>query len=196
MTGFRFKEVSPGDWDDFQRLFGDNGACGGCWCQSWRIPQGGKLWDQTKGAKARRMMKKLFETGQITGLLAYDGDRPVGWCSFGPRTDFPRTERMKAYRRDDIDEVWSINCFFLDKAYRRRGLSRQMLGAALKFMKKKRVKIAEAYPVPLTQAGQPLPAAFAYTGPLKIFIDEGFEIIQQVSHSRPLVRKALRPAKP
>jgi GNAT superfamily N-acetyltransferase len=191
MASFTFKEAAPELWADFEKLFGDNGACGGCWCQWWRLPRGGKLWTETKGPKAKRMMKALFASGDVTGLLAYDGDRPVGWCAFGPRTVFLRTERIKAYRRDDYDEVWSINCFFIDRHYRGKGLSRQMLEAALRFMKRKRVKLVEAYPVPLTKDGNKLPAAFAYTGPLEIFLDAGFEIAQQMSASRPLVRKTL-----
>ncbi len=191
MAKFVCKEVSSDSWPDFERLFGDNGACGGCWCQWWRVPRGGKLWDQTKGVKAKRMMKKLFADGKITGLLAYDGDKAVGWCSFGPRPVFARLQRTRAYARDDIEDVWSINCFFIDKKYRRKGLAREMLRAAIKFLKKRKIKIAEAYPVTLTKDGKQLPAAFSYTGPIKIFEDEGFEIIQQLAPSRPLVRKKL-----
>ena len=32
-------EIHPLDisrWSDFEFLFGDRGACGGCWCMSWR----------------------------------------------------------------------------------------------------------------------------------------------------------------
>jgi GNAT superfamily N-acetyltransferase len=186
---YTFKEVSVELWPDFEKLFGDNGACGGCWCQWWRVERGGKLWEETQGSKAKRMMKKLFKNNEITGLLAYEGDKAVGWCSYGPRSAFPRLDRTKAYRREDIKGIWSINCFFIDRHYRHKGLSRSMLKAAMKFIKKRKVKVIEAYPVTLTKAGKRLPAAFSYQGPLKIFEDEGFKIIQQVSPSRPLVRK-------
>jgi hypothetical protein len=66
-----------------------------------------------------------------------------------------------------------------------------MLEAALKFIRKRKVKIVEAYPVTLTKDGKKLPAAFSYTGPIKIFTDGGFEIIQQTAPTRPLVRKKL-----
>ncbi len=191
MPTFTFKEAAPELWPDLKALFGANGACGGCWCQSWRIPKGGKLWDETKGEKARRMMRKLFADGRITGLLAYDGARPVAWCSFGPRAVFLRTERIKAYHRDDIEHVWSVNCFFIDRHYRGQGLARLMLDAALKFMKRRKVKMVEGYPVTLTKDGNQLPAAFAYTGPLAVFEKAGFEIVQQLSASRPLVRRRL-----
>lgn len=191
MSEFTFKEVSPKLWKDFESLFGANGACGGCWCQWWRLPRGGKLWEETKGAKAKRMMKRLFSSGEITGLLAYDGTKPVGWCSYGPRTVYPRLERTKAYQRDDIDQIWSINCFFIDRHYRRRGLARAMLDAAIKFMRQRKVRQVEGYPVTLTKDGKQLPAAFSYTGPLKMFEKAGFKIIQQHAPSRPLVRKRI-----
>lgn len=181
----------PERWKDLEKLFGAKGACGGCWCQWWRIPKGGKLWEETKGDKAKARMKTLIVSGELTGLLAYDGSQAVGWCSFGPRLSFPRTERMRAYSRDDIEKVWSVNCFFIDKDYRHQGLAKALLKAAMKLMKKRKVKIVEGYPTPLTKDGKQLPAAFAYTGPLKIFEDAGFEIIQRVSYSRPLVRRRL-----
>ncbi len=191
---FTFKEASSELWPDLVELFGQKGACGGCWCQWFRIPHGGKMWRDFKGEKARRAMKKLFDSGQITGLLAYDGKQPVGWCSYGPRAVFPRVETMKAYRLDpaeDRNKIWSVNCFYIHKNYRQQGLAQKMLAAALKFLKKRKVKVVESYPVPLTKDGQKLPAAFVYTGPLTIFEQAGFEVIQRLSYTRPLMRKKL-----
>lgn len=192
MSIFTFKEASPELWKDLENLFGENGACAGCWCQFWRVPKGGRAWEIAQGEYAQKAMRSLFKTGEITGLLAFDDKKAVGWCSYGPRTDFPRTETMKAYRRNDIEKIWSINCFFIDKKYRKKGLAREMLKAALNYLKKSKVKIVEGYPVPLTKAGEKLPPAFSYTGPLTIFEEAGFEIIQRLSFSRPLVQKTLR----
>lgn len=192
MPKFTFKEIAPELWTDFETLFGDNGACGGCWCQSWRVPKHGRAWEMIKGSPAKTATKNLILSGEMTGLLAYDGPKCIGWCSYGPRSVFPRIETAKAYKRDDTDKVWSVNCFFIDKAYRGQGLSKAMLEAALKFLKKRHVVSVEGYPVPLTKDGNRLPPAFTWTGPLKIFEDSGFEIVQRLSYSRPLVRKTLR----
>ncbi len=191
MSEFSFKEVRADLWPDFARLFGDNGACGGCWCQWWRTPKGKKIWEATKGNKAKKLTKKLIQSNEMTGLLAYDGNRAVGWCSYGPRDVFPRIIETKAYQYDENPNIWSINCFFIDKKYRGQGLSRAMLAASLDYIKKRGIDVIEAYPTPLSMAGKPQPAAFSYTGPLKIFEDEGFEIMQRQSHSRPLVRKEI-----
>jgi len=66
-----------------------------------------------------------------------------------------------------------------------------MLAAALKFMKKRKIKTVEGYPVPLTKDGKQLPPAFTFQGPLRIFEEAGFDIVQRLSYSRPLVRKTL-----
>lgn len=180
------RELQPDDWPHIAALFGDRGACGGCWCMSWRVPHGGKTWQAVVGEPNRKAFRKLVQSGEAHGILAFDQGNPVGWCSFGKRSDFPRTETVKAYKRDNLEGVWSINCFFILKGYRNTGLSERLLEAAVKGIKKRKGKIIEGYPVPLTKDGNKLPAAFAYTGPETIFRRAGFSEVQCVSHSRPL----------
>ncbi len=154
----------------------------------WRTPKGGKLWEESKGEPNREAFKKLIMAGKVNGILAFEGSKPVAWGSFGLRSDFPRTERMKAYHRDDIDKVWSINCFFISRDYRGSGLGEQLVAKAVAAIKKRKGKVIEAYPVPLTKQGEKLPAAFSFTGPEVIFIRQGFLLVQRLSHSRPLYR--------
>ena len=100
-----YRELTTGDWPVVVSLFGRQGACGGCWCMWWRVARGGKLWDDTKGAKARLQSKRLIESGRMHAVLAFDGEEPVGWCTFGPREDFPRLETVKAYVPPDDASV-------------------------------------------------------------------------------------------
>src|SRR5712692_9025568 len=90
------RPLEPDDWPIIVKLFGDNGACGGCWCMWPRVPRGGKLWDDLKGAKNRDRFRRLVRAGKVHGVLAFRGEEPVGWCSFGPRSTFPRLERVRA----------------------------------------------------------------------------------------------------
>jgi hypothetical protein len=184
----RVRELQTDDWPQIAELFGERGACGGCWCMSWRVPHGGKTWAAVVGEPNRKAFRKLVQDGVAHGILAFDGDTPVGWCNFGPRTEFPRLETVKAYRRDDIKQVWSVNCFYIVKGYRSSGLSRLLLEAAVKAIRKRQGKIIEGYPVPLTKDGNKLPAAFSYTGPERIFEEAGFVEVQRLSNSRPLYR--------
>jgi GNAT superfamily N-acetyltransferase len=189
------RELKPEDWPLIEELFGERGACGGCWCMFWRTPHGGKMWRDAVGETNHVAFRKLVKSGEANGILAFDGKKPIGWCAFGRRIDFPRTETMKAYARTDIEQVWSINCFFVLKDYRGSGVGELMGAAAVKAISKRKGKIAESYPVPLTKDGNKLPAAFVYTGPEAIFKKLGFKIVQRVSHSRPLYRLSLARAK-
>lgn len=182
------RELKKTDWPQIERLFGARGACGGCWCMHWRREKGGKAWDAAKGEPNRKAFRKLVLSGQAHGILAFDNEVPIGWCSFGKRTDFPRLERTKAYRREDGHKVWSINCFYIAPGYRQQGLARQMAEAAVKAIKKHKGKLAEAYPTTLTKDGNKLPAAFSYTGPERVFQQLGFKEIQRLAETRPLYR--------
>ena len=111
------RELKRTDWNVIEELFGSRGACGGCWCMFWRIERGGRLWEENKGEPNRRAFRGLLEAGKVMGVLAFDKKTPVGWCSFGRRAEFPRTERMKACIRKDTDQVWSIDCFYITNIF-------------------------------------------------------------------------------
>ncbi len=189
---FQYHELSPELWPALEELFGHNGACGGCWCMWWRVERGGRLWEETKGQRAHKQLKKLVLDGKAQGILAFEKNIPVGWCSFGLRADFPRLNTVKAYRRYDLDKVWCINCFYIKRGYRGQGLARGLCSAAIKAMKKRRVKIIEAYPVTPKKDGGRQAAAFSWTGPEVIFLENGFKEIQRLAPSKPLYRLCLK----
>ena len=188
---FTARELTSDDWPHIKKLFGAKGACGGCWCMYWRVQKGDKPWDQVKGEPNRKAFKKLVESGKARGVLAFEGDQPVGWCSFGKRVDFPRLDRVKAYQHEDTKGVWSINCFYIKAGYRGKGLGMLMAKKAVAAIKKRRGKIIEAYPATLTKDGKRLPDAFVCTGPEVIFERLGFKEIQRLARTRPLYRLTL-----
>jgi GNAT superfamily N-acetyltransferase len=185
------RELTPELWPSLARLFGANGACGGCWCMWWRVERGGALWDRTKGAPARAAFRRLVASGKAHGILAFAGDEPVGWCAYGPRRDFPRLDRVRAYRREDAGEAWSINCFFVSRRHRGAGIARRLLDAAVDGCRRRGARLVEGYPVTTTRSGGRLAPSFAWTGPLGIFRERGFEVVQKVPPTRPLVRLRL-----
>ena len=186
-----FEELCPCHWLDVERLFGPNGACGGCWCMYWRA-ESYKAWRNMKGAGAKRCFKELVQKGKAHGILAFAGDEPVGWCSIGSRRDFPVLQKSKTYKRDDSDHVWSVTCFFIHRRWRRKGLSRGLLKTAVEVMRRRGVKLAEAYPVTTTKDGRRVGSSMAWTGPLTIFEELGFKQVQTTNALKPLVRLELR----
>ncbi|MCK9211112.1 MAG: GNAT family N-acetyltransferase [Ignavibacteriaceae bacterium] len=166
-------DVTPDSWKYIEELFGSNGACGGCWCMSWRIAKDEK-WDRIKGTEAKKRFKKLITSGKAHGALAFSGDEVIGWCSFDKRIDYLKLDRAPSLKCDDAENVWSIPCFFIKKGFRGKGVAAALLKHSVKTLKQQGIKIVEGYPVKLDKE---LPAAFVWTGTLSLFEKEGFEVV-------------------
>jgi GNAT superfamily N-acetyltransferase len=178
------------DWPTIETLFGPNGACGGCWCMWWRVPRGGKLWTEMKGKKNRAAFRKLVENGEVHGVLAFCGDAPVGWCSFGPRRSYVRLETVRALKRDWTERTWSILCFYIPTAWRRRGVARLLLKAATERAFKLGAGEVEGYPVVPQEPSGSMPAAFTWTGVPALFEAAGYHELPGQGGSRRVYLKA------
>lgn len=187
MATFSWRPLSPENWDDFSLLFGPKGACGGCWCMLWRLPR--KVYDAGKGDGNRDAMHALVSSGTKPGIIGYFDGKPVAWCSVGPRADFSGLERSRILKPVDEQPVWSLSCLFIEKNYRRQGLSSRMIGAAADFARSQGASILEAYPVEPKQ--EEMPAVFAWTGIAAPFLKAGFREVARRSDTRPILRLEL-----
>ena len=179
-----FKPLTQKTWDDFETLFGERGACGGCWCMWPRLSR--KDFEKKKGAGNKRAMKILVKKKEQIGLIGYVGKEPAAWCAFAPREKYIRMEKSKVLARIDNKPVWSIPCFFVSKNFRRQGLSTEILKGVVDYCKKRKVKILEGYPtVPYTEK---MPDAFAWRGIPSAFIKAGFVEAARRSNPRPIMR--------
>jgi GNAT superfamily N-acetyltransferase len=179
--------LSPDRWPDLVRLFGERGACGGCWCMWWRLPRA--QFEQQKGERNRKAFETLVRSGSEPGLLAYVEGKPAGWCSVAPREQFVRLERSRPLRRIDDRQVWSVNCLFIAKPFRRSGLSVELLKAAARFALSRGAAVLEGYPVE-PKKGR-MPDVFAWTGLRRAFDGAGFYEAARHSPSRPIMRMDL-----
>ncbi|MBU1699188.1 MAG: GNAT family N-acetyltransferase [Candidatus Eisenbacteria bacterium] len=184
-------ELTPKLWPQVELLFGKTGACGGCWCQAWRIEKG-EDWKKVKGAVAKERMRSGILNGTTLGIIAFDGKKPIGWCTFGPRDSFSRLNRARTLKCTDSSQVWSLPCFFVIRGYRERGVARAMLKQALKAMTAKGARIAEGYPSKPNKDGKYI-AAFSWTGTISLFEKAGFTTAGNEQGSKRRVRKQLRP---
>lgn len=181
----RFHPLTPRRWKDLEDLFGERGACGGCWCMWWRLTR--KEWERNRGAANKRALKRIVNSGEIPGILAYAGRRPVGWCSIAPRETFPALERSRTLKRIDDQPVWSVCCFFIARPYRRKGVALGLLKAALAYARQEGAEWVEGYPVE-PKKGE-MPDAFAWTGLASIFRRAGFAEVLRRSKTRPIMRR-------
>jgi GNAT superfamily N-acetyltransferase len=180
----QFHPLTTDKWMDFESLFGPRGACGGCWCMFWRLTR--KEFERHKGEGNRKAMKAIVEAGKIPGILAFAQDRAVAWCSVAPREHFTALARSRILKPLDNLPVWSISCFFVEKNYRHKGLSTQMIKAAVDYVKKNGGSVVEAYPVESKK--DKMPDAFAWTGLASAFIKAGFKECARRSETRPIMR--------
>jgi GNAT superfamily N-acetyltransferase len=185
------RELTPALWPALERLFGANGACGGCWCMFWRIGPGDK-YDDVKGPRAKRRFKALVMQRRAHGLLAFAGDEAVGWCAFERRVELLRLDRAPSLRVADAARVWSLPCFFVKAGWRGKGVASALLQAAEAALRKHGAEIAEGYPSKPTRAGK-VPAAWAYTGLPSMFEAAGFEHADDRTRGKQRYRKALAP---
>ena len=183
-----FHPLTDEQWDDFAKLFGKRGACGGCWCMWWR--QTAKEYEASKGEKNRRKMKKLVGSGEVPGLLAYHEGEPVGWCAVAPRVDYPRLSRSRILKPVDERPVWSIVCLFVARSHRNMGVSSALIRAAVDFVRERGGRTLEAYPVEPKK--DRMPDTFAFHGLAASFLRAGFTEVARRSETRPIMRYEIK----
>lgn len=187
-----FAPASAERWADIETLFGERGACGGCWCMWPRLTA--KQFGAGKGEANKAALQARVAREPAPGILAYDGDRPIAWCALGPRAEMTRLDTSRVLKPVDEQPVWSVVCFFVAKPYRRRGISARVLKEAARYAKSHGAAILEGYPVDPT-AG-PAPDAFVWTGLPGSFLAAGFTEVLRRSPTRPIMRLALGRSSP
>ncbi len=182
----QFHPATPDRWNDLETLFGERGACAGCWCMWWRLRRA--EWDRQRGEGNRIALKRLVDSGEVPGLLAYAEGRPAGWCSVAPREAFPALDRSRALKRIDAEPVWSVVCFFVARPFRRRGVAVALLRAAAEYARGRGATLLEGYP---SNPGKRVADSWVYMGTTTAFLQVGFVEIARPSATRSIVRLAL-----
>lgn len=134
-------------------------------------------------------MKRIVDAGAIPGIIAYSGTVPIGWCSSGPRESFPALERSRVLKRVDDLPVWSIVCFFVTRPWRTKGVTVQLIEAAINYARKHGARVIEAYPF---DPRKRQPDAFVWTGLASAFRQAGFIEVLRRSPARPIMRRYLK----
>ena len=179
-----FAPVTKDRWSEFETLFGERGACGGCWCMLWRLSR--KQFESQKGAGNRRAIKAIIQAGKTPGIIAVSRGRPVAWCSVAPREHFPALGRSRILKPLDDLPVWSITCLFVAKKCRRAGISARLIAAAVKHVKQQGGTIVEAYPIEPKKEN--MPDVFVWTGLASAYVKAGFVECARRSETRPIMR--------
>ncbi|WP_203336653.1 GNAT family N-acetyltransferase [Nocardioides limicola] len=142
-----------------------------CWCLSYRIPSA--LNRELIGPARGEYVRQLCAGPLAPGVLAYDGDTPVGWAGVAPRAELNSFARAnsKIPHLDD-EPVWSVWCFHTRGGHRGRGITHALLAGAVEHATACGAEIIEGYPV--DNQGESVHKTMAYVGTRALFEGAGF----------------------
>ncbi|GAA4202997.1 GNAT family N-acetyltransferase [Actinocatenispora rupis] len=163
-----------------------------CWCLSYRIPT--KLANELRGRDRAEYVEGLCRADPPPGVLAYDGETPVGWAAVAPRAATQFARNRKIPHVDDLP-VWSLWCIRVRPGHRRRGVSHALIAGAVAFARSHGAPAIEAYP--LDNGDARVDTTMAYPGLRRNFERAGFTYAADTSsvlsgHPRVLMRLDLR----
>lgn len=187
MKNLSIKALNIETWKDFEQLVQKhNGVWGGCWCTAFhpRSPLQRRSAEETKAYK-----KGLVEEDKAHAALVFDGDTCVAWCQFGPPRELPNIYHKKEVESKMTMPDWRITCIFVDKDYRKKGLSLFALNGALALIKDLGGGIVESYPQD-AQGGK-VSNSFLYNGTKDIFEKAGFQYQDKKGKNHCIMRKTV-----
>ena len=151
-----------------------------CSCMRWRLTSSAFR----RSTKEDRVaaLEELVRTGTPVGILAYSGTTPVGWCSVAPRESYAALERSRVLPRVDDMPVWSVVCLFVDRHFRRKGLTGRLLQAAVDYARDQGAPAVEGYPV------APDAPSYTYMGTPETYRRAGFVDVMPAGQKRLVMR--------
>ena len=189
-----FRPLTPPLMERLGEVFRGNWGTG-CWCMYPRLtstqmrdlPGTGPM-----NARRRDAMTALARRETAPGLLAFDGDEPVGWIAVAPRRELARIVASRATPPVDEADVWVIPCVTVRKSARGRGIAIALIEAAVAYAREHGARIVEAYP----RAGDARTGDDnVYFGTEPMFQRAGFRTVRPPLEKRPrtwLPRLAMR----
>ncbi|MER7758188.1 GNAT family N-acetyltransferase [Streptomyces sp. NPDC097619] len=187
-------EVRPATvFEDVRAVIGPKSPTANvCWCLSYRIPS--KLNNELRGPERGEFVAELCKGDPPPGVLAYEGDEPVGWAAVAPRTETSFARSRKIPLLDDLP-VWALWCVRVRPGHRGQGITHPLITGAVEFARSQGAPVVEAYPLDSGDAKVDL--TMAYAGIRKNFERAGFVHAADTTsvlagHPRVLMRLDLR----
>lgn len=194
MSDVRVVPANEASWEDIATVFGTRGSAATCWCQRYKLARGEAFVKFPASERAERLREQTHpgepDAPETTGLVAYLGDEPVGWCAVQPRTAYPSLLRVyrtpwEGRKEDKADgSVWAVTCVFVRAGYRKRGIAYALAAAAVAHARSRGARALEAYPM-RREAGE-ITWDEIHVGAESIFAAAGLEVVH-----RPGIRRAV-----
>jgi len=183
---FVVKALTSDTWDAFAGLAErHNGVFGGCWCTWFQtMPE-----DKERTYEANKSLKhRLVDEGRAHAALVFDGDEAVAWSEYGSPDELPNIYHRKQYDEEtDVLPDFRITCIFVDKRYRRKGLSAIALQGTLGLIAAAGGGTVEGYPH--DNAGKK--KSVLYNGTRVLFERAGFDYVRPKGQGNCVMRRTV-----
>ncbi len=186
---FTVRALTPETWDAFAALVEKhNGIFGGCWC-IWFHPDGP---ERGQGYEGNRRLKRTYvEQGRAHAALVFDGDQAVAWCQYGTPEELPNMKHRKDYESaGDPPPDYRLTCIFIDRDYRRKGLTSIALHGALDHIAQAGGGVVEGYPQDLSD-GRRVGNSFLYNSTRALYERAGFSYVRPKGKNHTVMRRTV-----
>ena len=187
MGQYEVKPLSGDTWAAFARLVErHNGVFGGCWCTWFHTFHA----EKTFTAEGNRSLKeRLVNEDRAHAALVFDGDEAVAWAQFGPPAELPNIHHRKEYEQT-LDQLpdYRITCIFVDKKYRRNGITALALRGAIDLIAQAGGGVVEGYPHDTTDGRK---VSVLYNSTRSLYEDAGFEYLRPKGQRNCVMRRTV-----
>ena len=152
-----------------------------CNCQYWHFTGDKNAWlDRLFHApelNRAAFTQNLAQSG-MKGVVALRDDQAVGWMKLCLAETIPKLYDQRLYKglpcfNGPRDGVLSVGCLLVDEQLRRTGVARALVRKGVELATQTGALAIEAFPRRMDLAGP----AELWTGPISIFLDAGFKIV-------------------
>ena len=187
MDTYVVKPLSVDTWDAFARLVErHNGVFGGCWCTWFHTFHA----EKTFTAEGNHALKEqLVKEDRAHAALAFDGDEAVAWAQYGPPGELPNIHHRKEYE-ETLDKLpdYRITCIFVDKKYRRKGVTAIALRGAIDLIAEAGGGIVEGYPHDTTDGKK---VSVLYNATRSLYEGAGFDYLRPKGKRNCVMRRVV-----
>lgn len=177
--------MNPEYWKFLRELFEGSSECSDCWCMNHRSDPK----TCPTGSDAKAALQKALGDGSAKGVLAFAGEKPVGWCAVDSSTgmighDFTAEGSAR-------EGQWMIHCLFVAATHRGQGVSGALIKAAIRLAREHGARELLAFPIPEENKKKFPPEAGEFSGRMSTYEKFGFRAGEKLSDFYQVMRLSL-----
>jgi len=194
---YRCEQASSAHAAGLLALFEASGN--GCYCNYWHFTGDKNAWLErcfiTPELNANELAAALQQQTRAAPVGIVLREQPasevIGWMKLSPQSAVPKLYDQRPYRalpglRDQREGIFTVGCFLIDPAWRRRGLCSLLLDEGIALARSAGARALEAFP----RRAELMRDEEIFSGPFSVFARKGFEIVHD-SGPYPVLRLTL-----